>query len=263
MVTGPTSVQQEPNTEERRKREVSRYPFPYYDLESCIEIARALHDKAGGKASLVQLASYLGHKDEFSGALRARVWGAQLFGLVLIEKSTISTTPLGEQLVAGTTGVQRDRRLAQAFLNVPLFREVFKRYENSSLPSTRDGLKQALREQFGVPMSLLSQAAKTLERSADEAGFKREDHNRLIHPVPIGLIEKELADSASQTGVSSPGSAQVNPEKQYPNAPHPAISGFLQALPNIDNRWTEAERQRWLDAFVALVKALHPTKDES
>ncbi len=149
---------------ERKGRAVSRYPFPYYDLETAIEIARVLHDRAGGKASFVQLASYLGHKDEFSGAFRAKMWGAKLFGVVQIAANNISVMRLGEELASSRAGLQRDRRLAEAFLNVPLFHEVYRRYENSTLPSAREGLKRAFQGTFGVPRSVLSMALKSFQR---------------------------------------------------------------------------------------------------
>jgi hypothetical protein len=42
---------------------------------------------------------------------------------------------------------------------------------------------------------------------------------------------------------------------------HPAISGFLQEL-NRNSQWTENEQKRWIDAFVAMVKALYPSSPD-
>ena len=236
----------------RKVREVSRYAFPYYNLEIAIEVAKALYDRAGGKASMAQLASYLEHTDEFSGAFRSKVWGAKLFGLVKITSNIISTTPLGEQLASLKSGLQRDRRLAEAFLNVPLFREVYKRYEGSTLPSTREGLKNALYNTFGVPPRIVPVALKTLLMSADQAGFRRENPNRLIHPIPVGLVEDEGVAVAKEV-----------PQKEaVPESIHPAVSGFLLELPSSEEKWTEGERQRWIDAFTAMIKALYPTDEE-
>lgn len=255
---------------ERKTREVSRYAFPYYDLESSIEIAKKLHDRAGGKASIIQLASYLGHKDEFSGAYRSKLWGAKLFGLITIDGNEISITPLGEQLAGATVGIQRDTRLAEAFLNVPLFREIYRRYESSTLPSSREGQKKALLETFGVSSQLVSLALKSFERSAEQAGFKREGLNRLIHPVPVGLLGKDsLAESKSQEPEEpKPVSgnipaADVTQREAISQDIHPAIKGFLRELPSKDKQWAENERQRWFDAFVAIIKALYPTSEES
>ena len=255
------------NTNEiARVREISKFVFPYYDLETSITVASELLNKAGGKASLIQLASYLGHKDEFSGAFRSKLWGAQLFGLVTISGNNIAITRLGEQLAADTKGVQRDTRLAEAFLNVPLFREVYRKYENSIMPSTREGLKRALQDTFGVSTKLITLALKSLERSSEQAGFKRGGSNRLIHPVPQGLVEK--GESTEQEPVKAiPGMPEPEskitcpPQIIQPNI-HPAISGFLQELPTKDKKWTGAERKRWLDAFTAMVTALYPAENE-
>lgn len=248
----PSTVQNK-----KRTRIVSKYSFPYYDLETCIGVATALHDRAGGKANMAQLASFLGHKDETSGAFRAKVWGAQIFGLANIKGRTVTITPLGEQLASVRTGIQRDKRLAEAFLNVPLFKEVFTRYEDSTLPSTREGLKKSLQSNFGVPSTVLSPALKTLEASAEHAGFKREDPNRLIHPVPAGLME--AGDIPKSTGEDAEShTLQTNARTDI----HPAINGFLQELPSKDERWTEGERERWINAFTAMVKALYPIENE-
>lgn len=252
---------------ERKSREISRYSFPYYDLEKSIQVAKELHDRAGGKASMIQIASYLGHKDEFSGAFRAKIWGAQLFGLVNIEGNNVANTPLGEQLATATPSVQRDHRLAEAFLNAPLFREVYRRYENMKLPSTRDGLKKALQDKFGVPSSIVSQALKSLENSAWQAGFKRQDPNRLIHPVPIGLVEKDILARVQTSGQDEEETkvavgSKVNHDAEVTKGVPPAIIGFLQELPSRELRWSDGERQRWLDAFEAMIKALYPAKEE-
>ena len=252
----------------QRTRQVSRYVFPYYDLEMSLKVAEALHERAGGKASEIQLASYLGHKDEFSGAFRAKLWGAQLFGLVDVKARDISLTPLGEQLASSRAGIQRDRRLAEAFLNVPLFKEVYRRYESSAMPSTREGVKKALEVIFGVSPKRLSTAVKTLLGSAEQAGFTRQDPNRLIHPVPAGLIEHDTAQEPEpekgpvpQTTSGAAFEAMARSERV--SDIHPAVQGFLRELPVEGRTWSEGERQRWMDAFIAIVKALYPSEAES
>ncbi len=246
-------------SEKNKKREVSRYSYPYYDLESAIQVTKILYDQAGGKTSFAQLASYLGHKDESSGTFIAKIWAAKLLGLVQVQTQTVSTTELGERLTTLQPGLQRDRRLADAFLNVPLFREVYKRFENSTLPSTREGLLNVLQSTFGVPSKRAPVALKVLLASAEQANFKRADPNRLIHPVPAGLMEREAL-----------AKAEAEQEEPVSNAPqletplrkvHPAISGFLQELPSKGERWTTSDQQRWLDAFTAMIKALYPSED--
>ncbi len=168
-------------------------------------------------------------------------------GLVDIKSPHVLTTRLGEELASTRSGVQRDIRLAKAFLNVPLFREVYKRYENATLPSTREGLKQALEVTFGVSSKRVSSALKTLEASAEQAGFKRQDPNRLIHPVPIGLMEADTLAEARLEEERIESTSMLQPEvarkEEMPERIHPAISGFLQELPSKGERWNEGERK--------------------
>jgi hypothetical protein len=255
--------------QDQTTRQVSRFVFPYYDLDASLKVAEALHEKAGGKASLIQLASYLGHKDEFSGAFRAKLWGAQLFGIIDIKRRDISLTPLGEQLASPRAGIQRDRRLAEAFLNVPLFKEVYRRYESSAMPSTREGLKMALEVSFGVSPRRLSAALKTLLGSAEQAGFMRQDPNRLIHPVPAGLVEHGTVHEPDQQPEMEPapqtpsgfGFGTMERTEVVSNV-HPAIQGFLSELPVEGRTWSAGERQRWMDAFIAIIVALYPSESE-
>lgn len=251
-------------TDEKRSREVSKFVFPYYDLDVSIEVAKALHDKAGGKASLAQLASYIGHKDEFSGAYRSKLWGCQLFGLLNLSGNVITITPLGEYLASAREGIQRDRRLAEAFLNVPLFREVYRKYEHSTLPGTREGLKRALQDTFGVSSKLVSLAVKSLERSAEQAGFRRNGINRLIHPVPEGLIEKESVEDTSEVEGASEETRQPVGEvvSIQPKNVHPAIMGFLQELPTKEKPWSSQKKQTWIQAFDAMINALYPSAED-
>lgn len=255
----------QPSATEEKRREVSRFSYPYYDLETALEVVKLLYNQAGGKASFAQLASYLGHKDESSGAFIAKVFGAKLFGLVHIATQNVSITPLGERLASLQPGSQRDLRLAEAFLNVPLFCEVYKRFQNSTLPSTREGLLNVLQSTFGVPLKRAPVALKILLASAEQAGFKRTDPNRLIHPVPAGLMEKEVSletrAEKEPAGGSIP-SVQTSQTGTTLSKIHPAISGFLQELPSEGQPWTENQRQRWLDAFTAMIKALYPTEGE-
>jgi hypothetical protein len=251
------------NTEEKR-REVSRFSYPYYDLETALEVVRVLYNQAGGKASFAQLASYLGHKDESSGAFIAKIFGTKLFGLVHIASQNVSITPLGERLASLQPGPQRDLRLAEAFLNVPLFSEIYKRFQNSTLPSTREGLLNVLQSTFGVPQKRAPVALKILLASAEQAGFKRADPNRLIHPVPAGLIEAgALVESEGEVGKMTgvpPG--KVSQDEITLDRIHPAVRGFLQALPSEGQQWSETQRERWIDAFTAMIKALYPSEDE-
>jgi hypothetical protein len=257
---GETSVS---STDEKR-REVSRFSYPYYDLETTLEVARVLYNQAGGKASFAQLASYLGHKDESSGAFIAKIWGAKHFNLVTIQLQVVSITQLGERLASLQPGFQRDVCLAEAFLNVPLFREVYNRFQNSTLPSTKEGLLNVLQNTFGVPSKRASVALKVLLASAEQAGFRRADPNRLVHPVPIGLLEKDVqpeVQAGQKEETKATPSSEPSPPETLKIKVHPAISGFLQELPENKQGWSVSEQQRWLEAFTAMIKAIYPAED--
>jgi hypothetical protein len=252
------------NNEEKR-REVSKYAYPYYDLETTLEAAEILYNRAGGKASFSQLASYLGHKDESSGAFVAKVWAAKHFNLVTIEQQQVSITKLGEKLASLQSGLQRDKCLAEAFLSVPLFKEVYNKFLNSTLPTTKMGLLNALQNIFSVPSKRSAVALKVLLASAEQAGFRRADPNRLVHPIPMGLLEKDISSEKQSKQKEEAQDVSINKTSSLDTFDiniHPAIRGFLRELPENKNQWSMNEQQRWLDAFTAMVKAIYPAKPE-
>lgn len=247
----------------KAKRQYSTVRFPYYDQEDAVSVAKALHE-LGGEAGHDQLARKLGHKTVESGAYRLRLGGAAMFGLIETADRRVRLTDRAKSIFSMHP---EDTRAAMidAFLDVPLFRMIYERYQGRQLPP-EDGLKNVIRE-LGVVPNQIDRVYSTLMRSADTAGYFSSGRGYLVAPVARRPARPDPAqkDFGLGTGegkqasveVKSGGSGSPSP----PTGIHPALMGLLQELPGAGTPWRRGKRE-WLTAFTAIINVLYPDAGE-
>lgn len=237
----PTAVNQ------KKKRQRSTIGFPYSDLETSVLLARAIHSNVGhGECDDDQLAAWTKQSSK-SSTFRVQVYAARIFGIIEGEGTHHTLTPLGRRVVDLSTNKEAK---IEAFLNVPLFREVYEKYKGGVIPPTSTALEHEL-AQLGVAAKQASRARVSLERSADSAGFFENGRDRLVKP---GLRNASALEEAP--GDQSDTSMDQNNSRQSPGAVaqsqpigndlHPFIQGLLQSLPEPDSEWETADRVKWL-----------------
>jgi hypothetical protein len=217
---------------ERPVRERSGIAFPYVDLDDALSVANAIYTNAGRQASWDQLAAYLKHESANSGAFRLKVGAARLFGLVETSRNEVALSELGQDAVD-----PEKAKLAreEAFLKVPLYREVYDKYRGKLLPPDV-GLEREMRD-LGVPAKQVAKARQVFQRSADEAGYFAQGKDRLVRPAGSRARDAEPVRVQSTSPV---------PERTGPSGYHPFIEGLLQALPQPGTEWPSDERKKWL-----------------
>jgi hypothetical protein len=188
-----------------RKRERSLIEFPYTDLEKTEELARALH-ATGGQANidLTQLAVAL-NQSANGGTFRSRLSAAKMFGLINVEHGAVSLTPLGLRIIdESTAGIAR----ADAFLCVPLYKEMFGRYNGQALPPPAAIERQM--EMLGVPRKQKERARQAFSTSASgrngggrDGGSSQDDQaiDRLPSGVLLAHLDPNQMDEAQQDAV--------------------------------------------------------------
>lgn len=144
--------------------------FPAYDLASCVEVARAIHTKGGGAASAEHLAAYLGYKGTNNGAYITKVASARMFGLITKQGNLFVPTTLAHRILSPVYTHDGQQALVDAFMNVELYRKVHDDFKGRELPP-EFGLKNAMRQQYGVLPARLDDAYRNLIDSAETAGF--------------------------------------------------------------------------------------------
>lgn len=229
----------------------STIAFPNVDLDVAATVTRNVYARAGlGKCPLDELAAEAGVT--ISGTFRVRNSAAKLFGFIEKDgQSAVKLTDLGARLVS--TESEADAR-ATAFLNVPLYAQIYEKYKGKLLPPTKALEREMLT--LGVIQTQAAAARQILMRSARQAGYLNSGEDRLVRPRANAgeTIEQAAADAppaaqteqyeASRRGNSGGGGGNGGGNGRH----HPFIEGLLQTLPEPGTLWTVEGRAAWLQA---------------
>lgn len=232
---------------EERTNERSTIAFPYADLDTAVEVARALYARAGrGSCELDGLAAEL--NQTVSGAFRLKTGSAKIFGLTDKEgRDAARLTQLGIRVVSPDE--ERAARV-EAFLNVPLYSAIFERYRGGLLPPAKALEREMVT--LGVSPKVADRARQAFERSARQSGFFESGDNRLVRPrVESNGQGAALAETLPERGRSDGENLQEKPSKNNVKddvslAFHPFIEGLLKTLPETGSLWTIKDRAKWL-----------------
>src|ERR1700731_1844738 len=83
---------------EEKKRFRSEIEFPYSDLESAVELAQTINDRAGSSAENDELAAWMGQTAS-GGTFRTRLGAAKMFGLIDTGQGRATLTQLGREVI--------------------------------------------------------------------------------------------------------------------------------------------------------------------
>ncbi|HZX78199.1 hypothetical protein [Lysobacter sp.] len=251
----------------------SEVAFPYYNLDSAIEVAERIHDEAGGSCSRDQLAPMLGYSGVKNGGFLSKLGAARMFGLVEEVNGMLRPTQLAAQIYAPVHATDAQRAKAQAFLNVELFEKVYERFKGQPLP-TNQGLENLLRVEFKVVPAQIKNAIRTLQESAESAGFfNAAGRGRLVMPLaanpkssprPAGTVDSAeglppLPLPPQPQPVAAAAGRAIADEASIP----PAIYGLIRDLPPEGTTMSNAKRQRLIKAFEASINWLYPDTEEA
>jgi hypothetical protein len=201
-----------------RVRSENRYPV--YDLNASIAVAQVLRDQGGGNADYPHLASYLNYNSTRSGAFISRVAAARRFGMVDDSPNGLTPSPLAMRIIAPERpGIDDAVARRDAFLAVPLYRNLYQRYRDSGLPQ-EVGLRNALETNYGVPQAQTAVAVRVFLDSADQAGFFAARGGARTHLVMPNIPGAD----ASVTGAVASASASASPAHVDVQQPQPLPS---------------------------------------
>ncbi|MEH2564688.1 hypothetical protein [Bradyrhizobium sp. AZCC 2289] len=178
------------------KREQSTITFPYLDLDSAVEVARAVYNRGGhGSCNVDELAAEM--NQTVSGAFRLKTGTAKIFDLIDKDgKSGFKLSELGRQIISPDT--ERAAR-AESFMRVPLYGAVYEKYRGHMLPPPKALEREML--SLGVSSKQTDKARQAFERSAKQAGYFESGEDRLVRPRADSLPRKDdaAADSIVDT----------------------------------------------------------------
>jgi hypothetical protein len=224
---------------------------PRYDLESSIEVARALAFHGGAAASHT-LAALLGYKSVDNGAFLSRVAAAKQFGLIEGTSDDLRVTPLAHAILEPDFPETAARARFDAFMNVPLFVAVFRSKEGQPLPPDKTGMQNMLKHQFGVGDRQAPIAAARLLDSAEQAGLFALGHNKMIKPT---FGERAGAVAREPAAPSALGHAPVPRQGAHEGRLPKLIEGALDELP--EGQWDEQGLSEWLSLFEMALRVVY------
>jgi hypothetical protein len=220
-----------------QERQRSTIAFPYVDLQTSIQLAKAIFDNvAGGECDDDQLAAWTSQSPKSSG-FRTQVYGARMFGVVVGEASRHRLTELGKTII----DPQKEREAkVRAFLSVPLYAALFDKFKGNMLPPPA-ALEREI-EGLGVASKQKDRARQVFERAADQAGFFEHGRNRLVQPgIALTPGQPEDQDAAGNSGSGGGGNGGGDGSNL-----DPLISALLLKLPKPADKFPKQARATWL-----------------
>ncbi len=230
-------------------REQSTIVFPNNDLDVAVTVAKHVYARSGlGACPLDELAAQAG--TTMSGNFRNKNSAARIFGFVeKAGQSTVKLTDLGARVVSAEA--EADAK-ATAFLNVPLYSQIYEKYRGKLLPPTKALEREMIT--LGVITTQAKAARQIMQRSARQAGYFASGEDRLVRPrttaaggTAAETLDQTVADAPAPREDEAPrrnGHGGGSGGGQY----HPFIQGLLQTLPEPGTLWTVEGRAAWLQA---------------
>ena len=217
-----------------RTRVRSENRYPVYDLESALGLVGAIRDQGGGQADQPHLASYLEYSGTNNGAFQHRIAAASLFGLTEKQGRYLVPTALATRILAPEHPGEDDLRARhQAFMSVPLYRQLYRRYQSGPLPPEA-GLRNILETHYGVPRQRAQRAYRVFMDSADQAGLFLARSGARTHLVAPAIPDEDRsAEEWAQTQPSEEFSVRgelTQPPPQLQSQPPNTIRRLRQAL---------------------------------
>lgn len=209
--------------------------FPGFALASCIEAVRVLQTH-GGQATADHFASYLNYKGTNNGAYLTRVASCKAFNLLTKTGQMFVPTALAQRIISPVYPQDQHAALVESFMAADLFRRIYEDFKGKELPP-EFGMKNALRNIYGVKPERINDCYRILMESAETAGFFATRNGARTHliipmvqpaagqvPPGGGNPDPEPADLAGMGGGGDGGAGFVPPP-----SPPPASGGSRQA----------------------------------
>ena len=238
--------------------------YPYFDLADSLDVARKMHDNAGGTCTPDQLASYLGYKSTNSGTYQTRISSAKQFGFIRSDDGQLVVTERAMKIISPVMPEDAVTAKADAFLAVDLFAKVYEKYKNVNIPP-KVGMRNLLAQSYSLTGDRLDPAVRVLFESAEEAGmFPAGDQTRLVRPAakPSSPGHRPHSVEAAPPAHEHRAPAAVGGHDGGPPGVHTAIIGLLRELPPAGTQWPNKAKARFVKAFLATLDFVYQSDDD-
>jgi len=257
----------EPDPKAGKARAKSGVSFPYWDLDSAVEVAKTMHERAGGVCDNAQLATMLGYSGISNGSFRTRVSSAKMFGVVEdTDDRKLRVSTRGRRIVAPVTPADGLAARVEAFMAVDLFGKVFTRFNGTTLPENV-GLRNLFANEYQVVPDRVAPTVRILLDSAQQAGLFDAAGNRTRMVMPL-LAGGHGSSPTHHEPPPPPPAPETSKQHKHgggggdePPAIDPALIGLLRRLPPVGTTLTEKRRAQVISAFTAFVGLVYPEEE--
>ncbi|GJL93488.1 hypothetical protein [Hyphococcus sp.] len=255
------------NSKTGRTNERSTVVFPYMDLDVAVEVANAIFNRGGiNTCPLDELAAEM-KQTVTSGNFKLKTSACRIFGLADKDgQSGIRLTDLGLRIVENDNTTEA---MVRAFLNVPLYSEIYEQYRGRLLPPSK-ALEREM-QRLGVASKQTDKARHSFHRSAKQAGFFQAGEDRLVKPRLEHSAPQTSSTSDETAPTAAPSVEAKRPSERFygggdgggtlPPDIDPIIEGLLKRLPKAGSVWPESEREVWLDLLKGSFKLIYSQKE--
>lgn len=253
MTDEGSSQKRQADLPESQTRTRSTIDYPYLDLENAIEVIRAVAELEQDRCEWNQLAAKLAMSPE-GGGFRLRMLSSKTFGLLSYERGQVLLSDLGLRIV---DPVHEKRARFEAFITVPLFRQLFDRMNGQPLPPVAAIDRMA--EGLGVSPKQRDRARMVYLRSAKQAGLFDLSSDRLTTPPGLNGSSgtKSIAPPIQPAEAHGSGGGGGGIELKL----DPLLIALLQKIPSQGEAWPQDRRLRWFRTFAMNVSQVYDTDD--
>jgi hypothetical protein len=232
-----------------------------YDLRVVVETARTIRETGLAHATMEEIADAAGISDPSKrNTFFTKVYNTAKYKLIDLrdnrrtERKEVVLLPLGE-VVLDPDPQKAQRALVEAFLNVPVHRELWIRFDGKILPD--DAEFNRVLDEIGVSSGQLDTVRQEFKRSAGAAGFFKQGKDRLIMPEGVDVVPDNHVDDGRDSALSTQGATEnertqgqgLRAEPDLSPAVHRFLTDMWADLSENNAGWSVEAREEWLDLF--------------
>ena len=158
---------------------------PHLRMSEAFSLAGLIWEHGGGQCSFDML-SRLTNNSTGSSSFIKKVNALKTYSLITeIDKSSVTLTELGRDLVAPTSPMVQAQAKKASFLTMEVFSKIYERHKGKLLPAD-EFLANIVEQDCGIPRDLVTQWLIYFKDAANAAGllFQRPDGKTQINEIP-------------------------------------------------------------------------------
>lgn len=248
----------------KEERGRSSIEFTYSALDDSEDLVNAIRTLGGTGCSFDALAAKL-NQSATGGGFRQKIYSARTFGLCDVGRGQVDLTDLGLRIVDPP---HAKAARSEAFLNVPLYRQMYDQLKGQQLPPMAAIERMMLNA--GVAPKQKERARQVFIRSAKFAGFFDIHADRLVKPevrdaAPVGGNAIDQAKTVEKL-VAPPPLPRVfygGGDGGGGDGIHPAILGLLRELPVAGTPMPAKRKDQLKAAFAMSIDFIYPDPEDA